>query len=112
MGRQARIKRERWHARAYAPAPAAETTDDPRTQPSRTHVLTVPLPGFEGQGGEDGHFDDCPICQALRAGDEAKANELIRTHPNRIDGRLVHELDLAPFLAWLEEAGIDLESRN
>ncbi len=88
MGRQSRIKRERRHAR----------------------VLTIPLPGFEGKADEHGHFDDCPICQALRAGDEATANELIRTHPDRVDGSTVHELDPAPFVAWLAANGIDLEA--
>jgi hypothetical protein len=88
------------------------TTDEPastetqHTEPARTHVLTVPLPGFEQDADEHGHFDDCPVCQALRAGDEASATKSMRTHGKRIDVSKLHELDLAPFLAWLGEDGI------
>ncbi|HET6582549.1 MAG TPA: hypothetical protein VFG69_03860 [Nannocystaceae bacterium] len=67
----------------------------------------MPFPGAEGDADEHGHFDDCEICRALRAGDEAGAIELARSHPNGIDGSQLLNLDLGPFRAWLESEGID-----
>jgi hypothetical protein len=99
MGRQARIKRERRHARGESPA---------STPPmSRTMMVTMPLPGAEHEAGADGHFDDCEVCRALRAGDQAGANELIRKHGKRIDISDLRNLDLTPFLEWLKAEGID-----
>jgi hypothetical protein len=68
--------------------------------------LTVPLPGREHEAGPDGHFDDCEVCRALRAGDEAAAHAIIQQHPGRVD---ISNLDLTPFLEWLQAEGIDLE---
>jgi len=70
-------------------------------------MLTVPLPGAEHEASPDGHFDDCEICRALRAGDEEAAMEIMRTHPGREDVRKLLDLDLAPFLAWMKAEGID-----
>ena len=78
-------------------------------EPARVHVLTAPLPGFEGEADEHGHFDDCPACQALRDGDEARALQLLETQGTRIDVSKLHELDLAPFIAWCAAEGIDLD---
>lgn len=33
---------------------------------SKTVDVIVPFPGREWEAGEDGLFDDCPICQDLR----------------------------------------------
>ena len=117
MGRQARIKRERKRTRAEAPAVGRSNEAEPdstpaeprRAEPARVHVLTVPLPGFEGEADEHGHFDDCPACQALRDGDEARALQLLETQGTRIDVSKLHELDLAPFIAWCAAEGIDLD---
>jgi hypothetical protein len=70
-------------------------------------VLTMPRPGFEHEAGEDGHFDDCEVCRALRAGDQARANELIRKHGKRVDVSDLRDLDLTPFIEWLKAEGID-----
>lgn len=102
MGRQARIKRERREGRHE---PAAEQPAKPRTV-----VLTVPLPGREDEAGPDGHFDDCEVCRALRAGDEAAAHAIIQQHPGRVDISNLADLDLTPFLAWLKAEGIDPEA--
>ena len=67
-------------------------------------MLTIPRPGSEHEAGEDGYFDDCEVCRALRAGDEAGARELARQHGERID---IDNLDLAPFIAWLKAEGIE-----
>lgn len=111
MGRQARIKRERRRTRAEAPAEtdAPDPADESPARPAPM-VLTIPLPGFEHAADENGHFDDCPICQALREGDEARANRLVRKSGKRIDISKLNELDLTPFLEWCAAEGIDLES--
>ena len=99
MGRQAKIKRARRETRTGAGAGAPGQ--------GRTMVLTLPLPGAAHLAGDDGHFDDCEICRAMRAGDEAAAAELVRNHPNRVDGSTLQDLDLTPFIAWLKAQGID-----
>ncbi len=70
MGRQARIKRERQQVRA----------DQLRvvTDGKPLLHLTAPNPGAEHLAAEDGLFDDCPICQALRAGDHEAVVRLTR----------------------------------
>jgi len=70
MGRQARIKRERQSVRADRLNVVADGK-------SLLHV-TAPNPGAEHLAAEDGLFDDCPICQALRAGDHEAVVRLTR----------------------------------
>jgi hypothetical protein len=99
MGRQARIKRERRHARSE---PSVGTSTG-----ARTVMLTVPMPGAQSDADENGHFDDCEICRALRAGDEAGAAKLARQHAGRVDISQLHDLDLTPFLEWMKAEGIE-----
>jgi hypothetical protein len=75
MGRQAKAKRERARIRM----------DELRQGSDKGKLihLTGPLPGAEHLVGDDGLFDDCEICRALRAGDEAEAIRLIQEHSDR-----------------------------
>jgi len=99
MGRQARIKRERRNAR--------HDTATPTPPQGRTVMLTMPLPGAEHEADDDGHFDDCEICRALRDGNDDAALELMRQHPGRVDVSDLRNLDLTPFLEWMKAEGID-----
>lgn len=75
MGRRARIKRERRRVR--------EDQLKIVTDGAPLSHFTAPLPGAEHLVAEDGLFDDCEICQALRAGDHAEVLRLTREHGAR-----------------------------
>ena len=80
MGKDARIKRER---RDRVPEPPIDTV--PRT--GQVILTGPPLPGCEDAVADDGYFDDCPVCQALRAGGPELALTRMREHPDFIDLR-------------------------
>lgn len=89
MGRDARIKRERRRAAKTPPPPPVDTI--PETGVSI--MTSPPFPGCEDDAADDGYFDDCPICQALRAGDPELALQRMRESDGYVDLREVDEIN-------------------
>lgn len=88
MGRDARIKRERRRAPKAQPPPPVDPI--PQTD---LEILTVPFAGREDDVADDGYFDDCAICRALRDGDVELALQHMRASEGYVDLREVDEVD-------------------
>ncbi|HWB81956.1 MAG TPA: hypothetical protein VG755_43635 [Nannocystaceae bacterium] len=87
MGRDARIKRARRRAAQAQPSPPV----DPIPETGLAIMTGPPFPGCEDEVADDGYFDDCPICQALRAGDPELALQRMREQPTYMDLRDMDE---------------------
>jgi hypothetical protein len=89
MGKDARKKRERRGKLSSRPS-GPEWPEPPiDTVPTTGQIIVTgpPLPGFEHAVADDGYFDDCPVCQALRAGDPELALQRMRESPTFMDLR-------------------------
>lgn len=89
MGRDARIKRERRSAAKALPPPPVV----PIPETNLEILTTAPFAGHEDDVSDDGYFDDCAICQALRAGDIELALQHMRESDGYVDLREVDAID-------------------
>lgn len=89
MGRDARIKRERRRAAQALPPPPVVAIPETNLE----ILTTAPFVGHEDAVSDDGYFDDCAICRALRAGNIELALQHMRDSDGYVDLREVDEIN-------------------